>query len=158
MKKKSEPEWGGEKGREKAGPTRLAVAMRYRPDVNRAPRIAAKGAGILAEKILQIAREKEIPIREDRNLVQVLSRLDLNEEIPPELYQVVARILTFVYRAAYSFRRELAEGYLRLGEERKEQQDREGAVKSWETAYGIYRELGMEHEAESLRRRLENLR
>jgi len=53
----------------------------------------------------------------------VLSRLDLNEEIPPELYQVVARILTFVYRAAYSFRRELAEGYLRLGEERKEQQD-----------------------------------
>ncbi len=147
----------GRRKRKYPSEPKLAIAMRYRPDINRAPWIAAKGAGILAEKILEIARENDIPVRQDKNLIQVLSRLDLNDEIPPELFQVVARILTFVYRTAHSFRREMADSYSRLGDHRKEQQNNEGARRSWETAYGIYRDLGLSGEAEFLRHRIESL-
>jgi flagellar biosynthesis protein len=75
-----------------------AVALRYEPQEDDAPKVAAKGRGYLAEKILEIARVHNIPIREDKNLVQILSRLDLNQEIPPEVYRAVAEILAFVYR------------------------------------------------------------
>jgi len=138
--------------------SKLAVALRYRPNENRAPKVAAKGAGTLAEKILQIARENEIPVREDRNLVQVLSRLDLNEEIQPELYQVVARILAFVYQTAHSFQQEMAHGYIELGDQRRERQDSDGARRSWETAHRIYTELGLSGEAEVLRQKINGLR
>ncbi|HVO95158.1 MAG TPA: EscU/YscU/HrcU family type III secretion system export apparatus switch protein, partial [Terriglobales bacterium] len=58
----------------------------------------AKGRGYLADKILELARLHNIPIRQDKNLVQILSRLDLGDEIPPEVYRVVAEILAFIYR------------------------------------------------------------
>ena len=57
-----------------------------------------KGQGALAEKLLELARQHDIPIRHDKNLLEILSRLDLNEEIPPEVYQVVAEILAFICR------------------------------------------------------------
>jgi flagellar biosynthesis protein len=75
-----------------------AVALRFRQGQDAAPRVAAKGSGHVAEKILELARQHYIPIRQDRNLVQVLSLLDLNQEIPPHVYQAVAEILAFVYR------------------------------------------------------------
>jgi flagellar biosynthesis protein len=75
-----------------------AVALRYEPKKDRAPNIAAKGRGYLAEKILELARQHNIPIRHDKNLLQILSRLDLNREVPPEVYKAVAEILAFVYR------------------------------------------------------------
>jgi flagellar biosynthesis protein len=75
-----------------------AVALRYTPGEDDAPRVAAKGSGHVAEKILALAREHGVPIRQDRNLVQVLSRLDLEQEIPPSVYRAVAEILAFVYR------------------------------------------------------------
>lgn len=75
-----------------------AAALRYESEEDRVPKVAAKGHGYLAEKILEIARAHGIPIREDKNLVQILSRLDLNQEIPPAVYRAVAEILTFVYR------------------------------------------------------------
>jgi flagellar biosynthesis protein len=75
-----------------------AVALQQQPEEDHTPKVAAKGRGYLAEKILEIARTHNIPIREDKNLVQILSRLDLDQDIPPEVYKAVAEILTFVYR------------------------------------------------------------
>lgn len=72
-------------------------ALRYREGEDRAPRLVAKGQGQVAEKILEIARRHGIPIREDAGLVEVLSVLDLREEIPPELYKAVAEILAFIF-------------------------------------------------------------
>jgi len=75
-----------------------AVALRYEPKKDRAPKVVAKGRGYLAEKILELARQHNIPVRHDKNLLQVLSRLDLDQEIPGEVYAVVAEILGFIYR------------------------------------------------------------
>lgn len=75
-----------------------AVALRYNAEKDTAPRVAAKGSGKVAEKILQIAEEYNVPIKDDPQLVEVLSTLDLYHEIPPELYRAVAEILAFVYR------------------------------------------------------------
>jgi flagellar biosynthesis protein len=78
--------------------SRQVVALRYEPKRESVPRVVAKGRGYLADKILELAREHNIPIRQDRNLLQILSRLDLNDEIPPEIYKAVAEILAFIYR------------------------------------------------------------
>ncbi|MFQ5740289.1 MAG: EscU/YscU/HrcU family type III secretion system export apparatus switch protein [Acidobacteriota bacterium] len=83
-----------------------AVALRYDPDHSGAPRVTAKGEGLLAEKLIEIAKKHGVPIREDRNLVQVLSQLDLDREIPPQLYVAVAEILAFVYRVSTSLQEE----------------------------------------------------
>jgi flagellar biosynthesis protein len=78
--------------------SRQTVALRYAPKRDAAPKLVAKGRGFLADKLLELARLHNIPIRHDRNLVQILSRLDLEEEIPTEVYQAVAEILAFIYR------------------------------------------------------------
>ncbi|HOQ91151.1 MAG TPA: EscU/YscU/HrcU family type III secretion system export apparatus switch protein [Candidatus Hydrogenedentes bacterium] len=75
-----------------------AAALRYDPETDRAPRLTAKGAGALAEKILAIAREHGIYVHEDPDLVGALSLLEVNAEIPEELYRAVAEILAFLYR------------------------------------------------------------
>jgi len=77
---------------------RKAAAIAYRPDRDRAPRVAAAGRGKVAEKILEAARAAGLPVREDPGLAEVLSRLDPGEEIPPDTYRAVAEILAFVYR------------------------------------------------------------
>ncbi len=82
----------------KPKPPLQAVALRYRPGEDEAPRLTAKGRGHVAEKILALARANNVPVRQDRDLVQVLSRLDLDREIPPDVYKAVAEILAFVYR------------------------------------------------------------
>jgi flagellar biosynthesis protein len=76
---------------------RRAAALRYEPGEDGAPRLVAKGQGAVADRILEIARRHGIPIREDRELVQILASLDLYREIPPELYKAVAEILAFLY-------------------------------------------------------------
>ena len=81
-----------------ARPRKKAVALRYDPAHDSAPTVVAKGQGHIAERILGLARENYVPVREDRNLVQVLSMLELGREIPPEVYQAVAAILAFIYR------------------------------------------------------------
>ncbi|PYI50349.1 EscU/YscU/HrcU family type III secretion system export apparatus switch protein [Paenibacillus flagellatus] len=75
-----------------------AVALRYMPESYASPVVVAKGKGHVAETIMQKAKEAGVPMQEDPSLVEVLSKLDLNQEIPPELYQLVAEILSFVYR------------------------------------------------------------
>jgi len=64
-----------------------------------APKLVAKGRGVIAERLIELARENGIPVVEDRVLVETLDQLNVNQQIPPELYQVVAEILVSVYRA-----------------------------------------------------------
>jgi len=76
---------------------RKAVALKYKPRKDSAPKVTARGTGLIAEKIIDFARKEGIPVKDDPDLVEVLSRLDLKEEIPPELYVIVAELLAFVY-------------------------------------------------------------
>jgi flagellar biosynthesis protein len=75
-----------------------AVALRYDRAKDGAPRVVAKGQGLVAENIIAVAREHRVPLHEDRNLVATLSALELEAEIPPELYRAVAEVLVFLYR------------------------------------------------------------
>ena len=75
-----------------------AVALKYDRGKDVAPKVTAKGRGAVADKILALARENRIPIEQDSTLMEALYRLDINEEIPEELYQVVAELLAFIYR------------------------------------------------------------
>lgn len=75
-----------------------AAAIKYDANADNAPRLIAKGQGSVAERILELADELHIPIHRDPDLVEVLGKLNLYEEIPPEIYAVVARILSFVYK------------------------------------------------------------
>ncbi len=75
-----------------------AAALRYDAIRDQAPRVVAKGRGKMAERIVALAQQHGVPMVEDRNLVQVLEALDLNTDIPSELYQAVAEVLVFVYR------------------------------------------------------------
>lgn len=77
---------------------RKAVALKYERGKDAAPKVTAKGRGAVADKILALAREHGIPIEKDTTLMEALYRLDLNEQIPEELYQIVAEILAFIYR------------------------------------------------------------
>lgn len=79
-------------------PRKRAVALKYDPKRG-APTVVAKGRGPLADRILQTARDSGVPVREDKALVQVLSALKIDQEIPPELYAAVAAILAFLHRA-----------------------------------------------------------
>ncbi len=73
----------------------LAVTLRW--SGSGAPRITAKGHGAVAERILELAREHGVPLRQDAALVEVLGRLDLEREIPAALYVAVAEVIAFAY-------------------------------------------------------------
>ena len=74
-----------------------AVALGYNPG-DEAPRIIAAGKGELAQKIIDKAKESDIPLHKDEKLAATLSKLEIGDTIPPELYEVVAEILVFVDR------------------------------------------------------------
>ncbi|HDH05849.1 MAG TPA: flagellar biosynthesis protein FlhB [Nitrospirae bacterium] len=74
-----------------------AAALKYRRGKDSSPSLVAKGRGKVAEKIIEIAKAHGIPVKEDSDLVELLSVLDLYREIPPDLYKAVAEILAFVY-------------------------------------------------------------
>jgi len=75
-----------------------AVALRYDMEKDEVPVVVAKGQGFIAEKIKKVAKESGVPLKEDRELADYLMALGLYEEIPTELYAVVAEILAFIYR------------------------------------------------------------
>lgn len=75
-----------------------AVAVKYDKKEMRAPTVVAKGEGFIARKIVERAMEADVPIVEDAALVSALISLELGEEIPAELYGVVAKVLSWVYR------------------------------------------------------------
>ena len=74
-----------------------AVALKYDKDKDSAPKLVAKGKDCIAERIMEIAKENRVPIYPDRDLVQVLEALDLDFEIPAELYRAVAEVLVFIH-------------------------------------------------------------
>jgi flagellar biosynthesis protein len=96
--------------RKKSDQTKMAAAIRYDSAKEDAPRLTAKGKGHVAEKIIELARRHNIPIRTDRALVHILSKLDLDQQIPPELYRAVAEILAFVYSANEQYREKQGSG------------------------------------------------
>ncbi|HEX6885303.1 MAG TPA: EscU/YscU/HrcU family type III secretion system export apparatus switch protein [Planctomycetota bacterium] len=75
-----------------------AVALRYDGRGTPAPRVTAKGAGELAERILAIAREHDVPVRTDPDLLELLAAGEVGLEIPEELYRAVAELLAFLQR------------------------------------------------------------
>lgn len=77
---------------------RHAVALRYDAQKDAAPRVVAKGAGLLADKIIEVAREHGVHLHEDPQMVAVLAKVQLDSPIPEELYQAIAQVLAFVYR------------------------------------------------------------
>lgn len=74
---------------------KVSVALEYVPG-EEAPKIIASGKGVLAEKINERAKEADVPVYEDSKLANTLSKLEIGDMIPPELYSVVAEILVFV--------------------------------------------------------------
>ena len=79
------------------------AALRYSPDNNVAPSIVALGKGEVAEKIIETAQKSDVPIYEDRDLAHTLNALHIGDEIPSELYEVVAQILVFVSKVDLSY-------------------------------------------------------
>ena len=80
---------------EKKEKVNQAIALSYDPNDD-APRVIASGKGALAERIIEKAKESEVPVHRDDKLADTLSRLEIGDAIPPELYEVVAEILVFV--------------------------------------------------------------
>lgn len=76
-----------------------AAALRYDQSRENAPIIAAAGKGLLAETIIEKAITNNVPIVEDSSMVELLAELNINEKIPEELYQAVAEVFSFIYRA-----------------------------------------------------------
>lgn len=74
-----------------------AIALSWDPYLEEAPKLTAKGTGALAEEILRVAREHGIPIREDRDLVEIFSMLDIGAAIPTEVHTAIAEIIAFIY-------------------------------------------------------------
>lgn len=79
-----------------------AAALRYQPEapfLDSAPKLVAKGAGILADRILALAKANGVPVQKDANLMAALEPLDVNSMIPKELFQAVAIVLAALYKA-----------------------------------------------------------
>jgi flagellar biosynthesis protein len=77
---------------------RTAIAMRYDVEEDKAPLILASGRGAVADEILRIAEENKIPLYENRELADMLAKLEIDTEIPSQLYVLVAEVLFFVYK------------------------------------------------------------
>ncbi|HEY6759741.1 MAG TPA: EscU/YscU/HrcU family type III secretion system export apparatus switch protein [Baekduia sp.] len=76
---------------------RRAAALKYEKGAAGAPKVVAAGAGLIAERIVEIAREQGLAVREDPALAEALARLELEQEIPPELFAAVAEVLVWAY-------------------------------------------------------------
>lgn len=74
-----------------------ASALQYDQSKDNAPKVIAKGSRENAKNIIKIAQENGIPIKKDEDLVEMLSQIELNKEIPVELYKAVAEIFSFIY-------------------------------------------------------------
>ena len=76
----------------------IKIALKYDPEQNVAPKMVAKGRGHVAENILAAAQKNAIPVYQNKSLVNMLMALELDKEIPTELYTTVAEVLAYVYR------------------------------------------------------------
>lgn len=82
----------------KAQELKKAVALSYNEEIDQAPKVVAKGSGLVAEQILTLARTHGVPVYQNKALISMLTAVELDREIPPELYKAVAEVLAYVYR------------------------------------------------------------
>ena len=75
-----------------------AVALQYDNNKNNAPKVVAKGEGKSAKKIIQIAKENGVTLKKDEDLVELLSKVELDSEVPPQMYKAVAEVFSFLYK------------------------------------------------------------
>jgi flagellar biosynthesis protein len=75
-----------------------AVSLQYKKGKNAAPKVTARGQGWMADRIIKMAQENNIPIRADKDLLHLLSEIDVGQEVPESLYKVVAELLAWVYQ------------------------------------------------------------
>jgi len=75
-----------------------AVALRYDTDKENAPRVVAKGEGHTAQNIIKIAKLNNLPIKKDADLIELLSKIDIDKEVPEALYKAVAEVFSFIYK------------------------------------------------------------
>ena len=75
-----------------------AVALKYDREKSAAPIVNAKGEGHTAQNIIKIAKLHDIPIKKDENLVELLSQLEVDREVPPEMYKAIAEVFAFLYK------------------------------------------------------------
>ncbi|THB76838.1 MAG: EscU/YscU/HrcU family type III secretion system export apparatus switch protein [Desulfobulbaceae bacterium] len=87
-----------------------AVALLYDKEKSDAPRVVASGRGYVADKIIETAREAGIHIQEDPDLVELLAKIPVGDEIPVELYQTIAEVLAFVYQVNDKYREKYEHG------------------------------------------------
>jgi flagellar biosynthesis protein len=83
---------------DKVAPVQEAVALRYSKDKEDAPRVVAKGRGFVAQQLLAVARRHAVPVYQNQAVTNLLMAVELDREIPPDLYQAVANVLAYVYR------------------------------------------------------------
>ncbi len=74
-----------------------AVAIKYEPSKDQAPRVVAKGQNLMASKIIEQARKHHVHVEKNRELAEELYKININQEIPEELYEAVAKILVYIY-------------------------------------------------------------
>ena len=77
---------------------RKAVALKYEAERDLAPKVIAKGRGHVAEHILETAQKNSVPVYQDKTLVNMLMALEIDREIPPELYKAIAEVMAYVYK------------------------------------------------------------
>ena len=77
---------------------RKAVALKYEAERDNAPRVIAKGRGHVAEHILETAQKNSVPVYQDKTLVNMLMALEIDREVPPELYKAIAEVMAYVYK------------------------------------------------------------
>lgn len=81
-----------------------AVALLYDAEKSTAPQVVASGAGVVAQKIIETAKEAGVTIKEDPDLVELLAKVPVGQEVPAELYQTIAEVLAFVYSVNSKFK------------------------------------------------------
>lgn len=84
-----------------------AVALSYSSESDEAPKVVAKGSGLVAENIINLAKENAVPIYKNKTLTGMLMAVELEREIPPELYQAIAEVLAHIYRLNQDMGRKL---------------------------------------------------
>ena len=77
-----------------------AAALRYDTDKENAPRLLAKGEGSTADNIIKIAELNDIPIQKDEDLIELLSNVEIDKEVPDALYKAVAEVFSFIYKVS----------------------------------------------------------
>lgn len=75
-----------------------AISIKYDESAMSAPKVTAKGTGYIAEEIIKLAKDHNIPLQSDSNLIELLSQVEINEEIPELLYEAIAQVLIFAYQ------------------------------------------------------------